>query len=58
MNLGFPALVTESLAKQIAENIGSAIIEGRLKVNERLPTEEELARQFGVSRPTVRGANG
>ena len=56
MNLGFPALVTESLAKQIAENIGSAIIEGRLKVNERLPTEEELARQFGVSRPTIREA--
>ena len=56
MNLGFPALVTESLAKQIAENIGAAIIEGRLKVNERLPTEEELARQFGVSRPTIREA--
>src|SRR5688500_7271841 len=56
MKLGFPALVTESLAKQIAENIGSAIIEGRLKVNERLPTEEELARQFGVSRPTIREA--
>lgn len=56
MKLGFPALVTESLAKQIAENIGSAIIEGRLKVNQRLPTEEELARQFGVSRPTIREA--
>ena len=56
MSLGFQALVTESLAKQIAENIGSAIIEGRLKVNERLPTEEELARQFGVSRPTIREA--
>ncbi|HYC38719.1 MAG TPA: FadR/GntR family transcriptional regulator [Usitatibacter sp.] len=55
-NLGFPALVTESLAKQIAENLGAAIIEGRLKVNERLPTEEELARQFGVSRPTIREA--
>ena len=54
--LGFPALVTESLAKQIAESIGSAIVEGRLKVNERLPTEEELARQFGVSRPTIREA--
>lgn len=56
MTVEFPALVTESLAKQISENIGSAIIEGRLKVNERLPTEEELARQFGVSRPTIREA--
>lgn len=56
MKLEFPALVTESLAKQIAENIGSAIIEGRLKVNERLPTEEDLARRFGVSRPTIREA--
>ena len=56
MKLGFQAVVTESLAKQIAESIGSAIIEGRLEVNERLPTEAELARQFGVSRPTIREA--
>lgn len=56
MTLEFNALVTESLAKQISENISNAIVEGRLKVNERLPTEEELARQFGVSRPTIREA--
>jgi GntR family transcriptional regulator, transcriptional repressor for pyruvate dehydrogenase complex len=56
MKLGFQAVVTESLAKQIAESIGSAIIEGHLEVNERLPTETELARQFGVSRPTIREA--
>jgi GntR family transcriptional repressor for pyruvate dehydrogenase complex len=56
MSIEFPALVTESLAKQIAEKLGSAIIEGRLKVDERLPTEEELARRFGVSRPTIREA--
>jgi DNA-binding FadR family transcriptional regulator len=52
----YPALVTESLAKQIAESIRTAIIDGRLKMTQRLPNEEELARQFRVSRPTVREA--
>lgn len=56
MRIEFPALVTESLAKQIAESISAAIIDGRLKVDERLPTEEELAKRFGVSRPTIREA--
>jgi len=56
MTIKYKIQVTESLAKQIAENICSAIVEGRLEVDERLPTEEELARRFGVSRPTIREA--
>ena len=55
-SLAFPSVVTDSLAKQIAERIKEAIMDGRLKIDERLPTEEELARQFGVSRPTLREA--
>ncbi|WP_454916779.1 FadR/GntR family transcriptional regulator [Xanthobacter sediminis] len=49
-------IVTTSAASQIADQLQQAIVEGRLKVDERLPTEEELAAQFGVSRPTVREA--
>lgn len=56
MAIKYDIQVTESLAKQISENIRTAIIEGRLKVDDRLPTEEELAKRFGVSRPTIREA--
>jgi DNA-binding FadR family transcriptional regulator len=45
-----------SLSAQIADAIREAIVEGRLKIDERLPTEQELADRFSVSRPTVREA--
>jgi DNA-binding FadR family transcriptional regulator len=53
---GDEQIVTKSAAKQIAEHIRSAILEGRIKGEERLPTEEELAARYRVSRPTVREA--
>jgi DNA-binding FadR family transcriptional regulator len=56
MPLQYDKVVTQSLAKQIAENIRDAIISGDLQVDERLPTEDELAAKFKVSRPTVREA--
>ncbi len=49
-------IVTGSLAGQIAEALEQAMLEGRLKIDERLPTEDELAARYGVSRPTVREA--
>jgi GntR family transcriptional regulator, transcriptional repressor for pyruvate dehydrogenase complex len=49
-------VVTASAAKQIAENIRTAILQGKLKVDVRLPSEEELAARFSVSRPTIREA--
>ncbi len=49
-------IVTTSAADQIAEIVQRAILNGQLKVDDRLPTEEELADRFGVSRPTVREA--
>ncbi len=52
----YEPLTTGGLAKQIAERIRESITDGRLKADDRLPTEEELARQFGVSRPTIREA--
>lgn len=56
MSLEFKAVRTESAASQIAGQIRDSIVSGNLKVDQRLPTEEELAQQFNVSRPTVREA--
>lgn len=56
MAIKYVPLVTDSLAKQIAESIRGAIADGSLKADDRLPTEEELARRFEVSRPTIREA--
>lgn len=47
---------TGDLSAQIAQAIRDAIINGDLIVDERLPSEAELADQFQVSRPTVREA--
>ena len=56
MAIEYDGLVTEGLAKQISEKIRDAILDGRLAVDARLPTEEELAARFSVSRPTIREA--
>jgi len=50
-----PAKKTD-LSAQIAQAVRDAIMEGRMIVDERLPSEAELADQFNVSRPTVREA--
>ena len=47
---------SSDLSAQIAKAIRDAIVEGKLLVDERLPSEAELAEQFNVSRPTVREA--
>ena len=44
------------LSAQIASAIRDAIVSGELLVDQRLPSEAELAEQFEVSRPTVREA--
>jgi GntR family transcriptional repressor for pyruvate dehydrogenase complex len=44
------------LSAQIAKAIRDGIMAGTLRVDERLPSEAELAEQFDVSRPTVREA--
>ena len=44
------------LSARIAGEIRDRIVAGRLLVGDRLPSEAELAEQFGVSRPTVREA--
>jgi DNA-binding FadR family transcriptional regulator len=44
------------LYEQISRKLARAIADGKHKVGERLPSERELAQEFGVSRPTVREA--
>ncbi len=51
-----PTRPAPDLSAQIAQAIRDAIINGDLIVDERLPSEAELAEQFQVSRPTVREA--
>jgi DNA-binding FadR family transcriptional regulator len=46
----------QNLPRQIADQIRAAITDGTLSADDRLPTEEELARRFNVSRPTIREA--
>ena len=41
------------LSAQIASTLRDAIVSGHLRVDDRLPTEVELAEEFNVSRPTI-----
>ena len=50
------AIVKTSISKQIAEQLRAAIVAGQFKIGQRLPTEDELAQRYGVSRPSVREA--
>ena len=44
------------LYRQIADQIADLINRGEFKTGQRLPAERDLARQLGVSRPSVREA--
>jgi GntR family hexuronate regulon transcriptional repressor len=46
----------QKLYQQIARAIATAINDGRYGPGDKLPSERELADDFGVSRPTVRDA--
>lgn len=42
--------------QQVEEILRKAILDGELRTGDRMPSEAELARQFSVSRPTIREA--
>jgi DNA-binding FadR family transcriptional regulator len=46
----------QKLYQQIARKIAAAIAGGRYATGDKLPSERELADDFGVSRPTIRDA--
>ncbi len=45
-----------SIPEQIAQYIKQTIVDGQIQSGEKLPSEQELADQFQVSRPTIRDA--
>ena len=47
---------TQRLYRQIADQLRAAIQAGEWPVGERIPAERDLAKQLGVSRPSVREA--
>jgi GntR family transcriptional repressor for pyruvate dehydrogenase complex len=47
---------SNGLYKKIVDEIRGMVVEGKLKAGEKLPSERELADQFGVSRVPVREA--
>lgn len=44
------------LYAQVADAIAAAIADGRLEADDRLPSERDLAREWGVAYDTVRRA--
>ncbi len=56
MDVEFKPVSRAGLPGQIADAIRDAILNGKLAIDERLPSEADLGARFGVSRPTVREA--
>jgi DNA-binding FadR family transcriptional regulator len=50
------SLQKQTLAQQVADSIKQSVLSGELSAGETLPTEPELAEQFGVSRAVIRDA--
>ena len=52
----FPPVVKEKLSDVVTKSIKDAILQGKMKPGEKIPTEHELVEQFQVSRIVVREA--
>lgn len=52
----YTRIQSSKLYEQIAEQIKQRILRGELRTGDRLPTENELAEQFGASRTAIREA--
>ena len=56
MSVEFDKVQIEPAYRKVAAAIGARVLSRALREGERLPSEIELARQFGVHRSTVREA--
>jgi GntR family transcriptional regulator, transcriptional repressor for pyruvate dehydrogenase complex len=56
MSVEFAPLLIEPAYRRVAAAIGARILSRELREGERLPSEVQLARQFGVNRSTLREA--
>jgi DNA-binding FadR family transcriptional regulator len=56
MSVEFAKVLIEPAYRKVAAAIGARILSRELAEGQRLPSETELARQFGVNRSTVREA--
>ncbi len=57
LNMMFQKVIVErSLSKKIATQIEQAILDKKLPVGSKIPSENELCEQFGVSRTSIREA--
>jgi len=56
VSVEFSQILIEPAYRKVAAAIGERILSRSLRDGERLPSETELARQFGVNRSTVREA--
>lgn len=55
-SLKFKTFKNENLSEKVANEIVQMILDGTLKTGEKLPSEPELASQFGISRGVLREA--
>lgn len=53
---GLPNLSNDSVAKQVTDILSDLIVSGKVKIGEFLPTEEDLCKEFGIGRSSVREA--
>lgn len=56
INLSMSPIKIQSKSDQVVSQIIDMILEGKLKPGDRLPVEDALAKNFGVSRVTIREA--
>lgn len=56
LTIGFNAIKSPRAFEEISKQIRNEISTGRLKVNDKLPSERELSEKFNVSRNTLREA--
>ncbi|MFM2484795.1 pyruvate dehydrogenase complex transcriptional repressor PdhR [Celerinatantimonas yamalensis] len=54
--MSYPKIKQPKLSDMIVQSLETMILEGSLRPGQRLPAERELARQFDVSRPSLREA--